>query len=97
MTALLTESRFPDPDQAYRTLIEAHRGLTDEDSAALNSHKLGDITKKKADPFNAHEPVDSSAAAIAAQGFIRLGLWLQAKGDKKALRGETQPIRYGRT
>ncbi len=37
MTALLTESRFPDPDQAYRTLIEAHRGLTDEDSAALNS------------------------------------------------------------
>jgi unsaturated chondroitin disaccharide hydrolase len=54
------------------------------DSAALNSHQLGDITKKKADIHNAHEPVDSSAAAIAAQGFIRLGLWLQAKGDKKA-------------
>jgi hypothetical protein len=54
------------------------------DSAALNSHLLGDITKKKADIYNKHEPVDSSAAAIAAQGFIRLGLWLQAKGDKKA-------------
>ena len=54
------------------------------DSAALNSHKLGDITKKKADIYNKHEPVDSSAAAIAAQGFIRLGLWLQARGDKKA-------------
>ncbi|WP_432827950.1 hypothetical protein [Dactylosporangium sp. CA-092794] len=26
-----------------------------------------------ADPFNAHEPVDSSAAAIAAQGLLRLG------------------------
>jgi len=54
------------------------------DSAALNSHLLGDITKKKADIYNKHEPVDSSAAAIAAQGFIRLGLWLQAKGEKKA-------------
>jgi hypothetical protein len=37
MTPLLTESRFPDPDRAYRTLIEAHRGLTDEESAALNT------------------------------------------------------------
>ena len=54
------------------------------DSAALNTHLLGDFAKKPADPFNAHEPVDSSAAAIAAQGFIRLGLWLQAKGEKKA-------------
>ena len=37
MTALVTESRFPDPDRAYRALIEAHRGLSDEESAALNS------------------------------------------------------------
>lgn len=37
MTTLVTESRFPDPDRAYRALIEAHRGLSDEESAALNS------------------------------------------------------------
>jgi hypothetical protein len=37
MTALITESRFPDPDHAYRALIEAHRGLSDEESATLNS------------------------------------------------------------
>jgi Protein of unknown function (DUF2783) len=37
MTARITESRFPDPDRAYRALIEAHRGLSDEESAALNS------------------------------------------------------------
>ena len=37
MPSLATESRFPDPDLAYRTLIEAHRGLTDEESAALNT------------------------------------------------------------
>lgn len=37
MNALITENRLPDPDVAYRALIDAHRGLSDEDSAALNS------------------------------------------------------------
>ncbi len=37
MTALVSESHFLDPDRAYRALIEAHRGLSDEESAALNS------------------------------------------------------------
>ena len=37
MTALVTDSHFPDPDRAYRALIEAHRGLSEEESAALNS------------------------------------------------------------
>jgi hypothetical protein len=32
-----TESRFADPDRAYRALIEAHRGLSDKASAALNT------------------------------------------------------------
>jgi hypothetical protein len=47
---LATESRFPDPDLAYRALIEAHRGLTDEESAALNTrlvlvlaNQIGDL------------------------------------------------------
>ena len=51
MPSLATESRFPDPDLAYRTLIEAHRGLTDEESAALNTrlvlilaNQIGDMT-----------------------------------------------------
>lgn len=34
---LQTDSRFPDPDVAYRALIEAHRGLSEEESAALNT------------------------------------------------------------
>jgi Protein of unknown function (DUF2783) len=37
MGRLETESRLPDPDQAYRMLIEAHRGLSDEESATLNT------------------------------------------------------------
>jgi Protein of unknown function (DUF2783) len=34
---LATDSRFPDPDAAFRLIVEAHRGLTDEQSAALNA------------------------------------------------------------
>ncbi len=37
MAALDTTTRFPDPDRAYRALIEAHRGLSDAESAALNT------------------------------------------------------------
>jgi hypothetical protein len=37
MSTLVTESRLADPDRSYRALIEAHRDLSDEDSAALNS------------------------------------------------------------
>ncbi|MCA9889148.1 MAG: glycosyl hydrolase, partial [Anaerolineae bacterium] len=33
-----------------------------------------------------YEPVDSSAAAITAQGLIRFGKYLQAKGDSDAER-----------
>ena len=31
------DSQFPDPDAAYRAIIEAHRGLGDEDSQSLNA------------------------------------------------------------
>jgi Protein of unknown function (DUF2783) len=36
-TKLETTSRFADPDAAYRAIIEAHRGLDDAQSAALNA------------------------------------------------------------
>ena len=48
---LITESRFPDPDSAYRLIVEAHRGLTDEESNFLNAklvlilaNHVGDIS-----------------------------------------------------
>jgi anthranilate phosphoribosyltransferase len=31
------DARFADPDAAYRAIIEAHRGLSGHDSAALNA------------------------------------------------------------
>ena len=41
-------------------------------------------TAVPADPFNDHEPVDSSAAAIGAQGLLRVGRFLQNRGQKRA-------------
>ena len=43
------------------------------DTGAPDLHRLGDWRSRAADPFNTFEPVDSSAAAIAAQGLLRLG------------------------
>lgn len=48
--ALVTESRFPDPDRAYRALIEAHRGLSDEESAALNTSLVLILANHVGDP-----------------------------------------------
>ncbi len=53
------------------------------DTGAPNLHRLGNYLDQPADPFNAWEPVDSSAAAITAQGLVRLGNYLLAKGDRK--------------
>jgi hypothetical protein len=54
-------------------------GIPYWDTGAPGLHKLGDWQGRAADPFNAHEPVDASAAAIACQGFLRLGRWLQGR------------------
>ena len=53
------------------------------DTGAPNLHRLGNYLAKPSDPFNDWEPFDSSAAAIASQGLIRLGNYLLAKADKK--------------
>jgi hypothetical protein len=37
--------------------------------------------ERPADPFNAFEPVDSSAAAIAAEALLILGRYLQRRSD----------------
>lgn len=46
------------------------------DTGAPNVHRLGDYLHRPSDPYNDWEPFDSSAAAIAAQGLLRLGNYL---------------------
>ncbi len=59
-------------------------GISYWDQGGPNLHKLGDYLNRPADPFNAYEPVDSTASAITAQGLFRLAAYLEAKGDKTA-------------
>ena len=54
------------------------------DTGAPGLADLADYLDRPADPYNDHEPVDSSAAAIAAQGLIRLGTYLAGHGDMRA-------------
>jgi len=51
-------------------------GIPYWDGGAPQLGKLGDWRARPAEPFNHHEPVDSSAAAIGAQGLLRLGRYL---------------------
>jgi unsaturated chondroitin disaccharide hydrolase len=51
------------------------------DTGAPGLSALGDWSSRDSDPFNDREPVDSSAAAIAAQGLLRLGDLLTRRGE----------------
>jgi unsaturated chondroitin disaccharide hydrolase len=55
-------------------------GIPYWDTGAPGLAGLGDYLDRPSEPFNAQEPVDSSAAAIGAQGLLRLGHYLQERG-----------------
>jgi hypothetical protein len=61
-------------------------GIPYWDTGAPGLHRLGNYQSSPADPWNDFEPVDSSAAAIGAQGLIRLGKILE----------ESEPAASGR-
>jgi hypothetical protein len=58
----------------------ASDGVPYWDTGAPGLAALDGWRDRPADPFNQHEPVDSSAAAAAAQGLLRLGRYLTARG-----------------
>ena len=56
------------------------------DTGAPNLHKMGDYLNRPSDPYNPYEPVDASAAAIGAQGLLRLGKYLEAKEPEASVK-----------
>jgi len=99
---VLPEPKHNQRQDACPTLLHAARATADFyiahscadgipmwDTGAPNLHQLpSNYLSKPADPFNRWEPVDSSAAAIAAQGLIRFGNYLRAS------RSAPEAVRY---
>lgn len=61
-------------------------GIPYWDTGAPQLHRIEDYLNKPADPNNAFEPVDSSAAAIAAQGLLRMGRYLERSDAESSKR-----------
>ena len=65
----------------YYIEIAAADGVVYWDTGAPGLAALHDWRTRPADPFNDFEPVDSSAAVIAAQGLLRLGRYLAERRE----------------
>jgi unsaturated chondroitin disaccharide hydrolase len=61
-------------------------GMPYWDTGAPGLRDLGDIYARESEAENDIEPVDSSAAAIAAQGLMRFGAWRATTGRSDAER-----------
>lgn len=72
-------------------------GIPYWDTGAPGLVNLGDYLHAPADPNNEFEPVDSSAAAIAAQGLLRLARILQEESPEDSLRYWQAGLRVMRT
>ena len=61
-------------------------GLIYWDTGAPGLARMGDYRNRPSKPDNDFEPVDSSAASIAAQGLLRLGQYLQTRDEEAGAR-----------
>ena len=72
-------------------------GIPYWDTGAPGLAHMGDYLNRAAEPVNDYEPVDSSAAAIAAQGLVRLGRYLTGRADPDGHRYEQAGLTVLRT
>jgi len=75
-------------------------GISYWDQGAPGLVRMGDYLDRPADPFNEHEPVDSTASAISCQGLFRLAAFLRGKGEndeaERYATGNLRPVRFYR-
>lgn len=87
---------YPDKKTVLARFLETARAVADFylaqtptdgipywDTGAPGLAGMGDYLGKPADPYNDVEPVDSSAAAIAAQGLLRLGTYMKGTDGER--------------
>lgn len=65
MPALMTESRFKDPDAAYVALVEARRGLSEAEAAALDAKLVLILANHIGDPAVLDEAIALAKAGAA--------------------------------
>jgi hypothetical protein len=76
--------RFEDTAQTTAEFYITHTatdGIPYWDTGAPGLAAMEDWGDRPSNPYNYFEPVDSSAAAIAAQGLLRLGNYLKGKDE----------------
>ncbi len=91
-----TDPEYPEMNQLKESFLKAAMATNDFfinhtaldgvpywDTGAPEIHKLGRYQDHISNPYNDFEPIDSSAAAIGAQGLLRLGKLLE-KSDPEA-------------
>jgi len=78
--AMLLEAAHATCDH-YIAAASAADGIPYWDTGAPGLTSLPDWRTRPADPFNDREPVDSSAAVIAAQGLLRVAHFLARRGE----------------
>jgi len=101
---------FPDAASVRARFLEAARAVCDFyirntppdgvpywDTGGPRLSEIPGALDRPADPENPMEPVDSSAAAIAAQGLLRLGTFLKDAGDPDGTRYEAAGFRTAAT
>lgn len=66
MTALNTDSNLPAPDDFYQDLIDAHRELTDEQSALLNARLILLLANHVGDPKVLREALAAARQDLGA-------------------------------
>ncbi len=79
-----TVARFLETAQAVADFFIENTptdGVPYWDTGAPGLAEMPGYLSRPADPYNEYEPVDSSAAAICAQGYLRLGQFLKHRGE----------------
>ena len=66
-----TAPRFPDPDAAYRLIVEAHRGLDEAQSQELDAALILILANQIGDLAVLKEALDLARAALSPASSVR--------------------------